>query len=181
MSLIKTILIGIISFVLLIFIIGSFLPKEKSMEQKIYLKASEDLLTEIFIHPENWKLWHDQLKDNDRVVLTPKGKGEGAVLMVEIPNEQRSKLTCESISNAHFRFSTLMGDKEGGIKAVSEFSWKEEGEQSFALVYKTTWELGSNPIHKMLSFMIEDYYQIEQERTLNNIKIYMNKMLSRAQ
>lgn len=178
MSLVKSILIGIASFIALLFVIGFFIDSEKLVQSEKYVMGTPELFEKIFKDPQQWANWHDQLKDNDKVVLTPSNSGVGAILEVEIPQVQYSILKCTDWQSNSFTFSTQMGQMDGGIDVSSTLRWVDQGANSYRMIYESTWNLGANPINKLLSFMIEDYYSQEQQRTLDNIKDLLDQEMN---
>ncbi len=168
MRTIKGVWIGIISFVILFFLIGMILSDTQIVSRDLWIKTEQSKLDSLFHNPNNWSKWHAQLIDNPNVELKSLGYKETAQLHVLVSKGASSLLKTDSIGDGYFSFVTTIDNEDNGIKTYSWFDYKEE-EGTIVLKFTNRYYLGNNPFYRFVGLGFDRIMGNETNAMLENI------------
>lgn len=165
----KKILFTILGIVLLLVIVGFFLPSEYHAERSITIQAPVATVFDLVNNLENWKNWSPWQQDDPtlKVAYGEKTAGVGASYSWVSENSGQGTLTIEkSIENQTIE-TDLDFKSEGEAKGRWTFEQTGEG-------VKVTWEIhgdaGYNLINRYFGLMIDTFVGPYFEKGLANLK-----------
>jgi effector-binding domain-containing protein len=177
MNLLKKIAIGLFAFVVLMIVIGFFLPSKFSIERSMVMKSQPGPIFDQVNILKNWEKWSPWRKMDPQSVMTyndiPSGKG--AAYDWTSPNKRTGSGTM-----------TITDVKENEeILTKLDFKGQGQGESSYHFEKveggtKVTWEMhsdiGANPFVKWMMVLSKGMMEKMFDQGLNDIKTIVESM-----
>jgi len=179
MKVIKIIGLSILGLVLLLAIIGFFLPSVSNLERSMVMKASPELVFEQVNSVKNWENWSTWKKMDPKMEITygEIPSGSGAFYSWKGTESGEGRLTITE-SQPHSLIKSDLDFGEMGI-AKCDYTFEALSDGGTKMIWKFTSEIGNNPFKRLMSKMFEGILadQFDQGMaTINEIMMNMPKI-----
>ena len=177
MKALKRILLVLGILVLLIVIIGFFLPSKVHVERSVVIKAPANMAFDQVNTLKNWEGWSPWHKLDPNMVLTYSGPASGVGAKYAWTSNDKN------VGNGNMTITASMPDSFVGT--AMDFMEHGKGTADFTFTKtpdgtKVTWgmnsDMGMNPIAHYFGMMMDKMVGSEFEKGLNNMKEIVEKM-----
>jgi effector-binding domain-containing protein len=176
MKILKIIGISILGLILLLAIIGFFLPSVSNIERSMDMKAAPELVYEQVNNVKNWENWSPWKKMDPKMEITYGEilSGPGAYYTWKGPESGEGKLTITESQP----FSLIKSDLDFGEmgSAKCDYLFAENADGGTKMTWKFTSEIGGNPFKRLMSAlfkgMLEEQFDIGM-KGINEITMNM--------
>jgi effector-binding domain-containing protein len=154
MKLLKTIGISILGLILILFIIGFFLPSKSIVERTMLIQASPAIVFEQVNTLKNWEKWSPWKEMDPEMVNTygDKPSGTGAFYSWIGPASGEGKLTITESQE----YSLIKSDLDFGEMGTAKCDYYfEEVDGGTKMTWKFESDLGGNPINRWIGLLMK--------------------------
>jgi effector-binding domain-containing protein len=175
MKLLKIIGISILGLILLLAIIGFFLPSVSNIERSMDMKAAPELVFEQVNNVKNWENWSPWKKMDPKmeIVYGEISSGAGANYSWKGPESGEGKLTItESVP-----YSLIKSDLDFGEmgSAKCDYVFEPLADGGTKMTWKFSSEIGGNPFKRLMSALFEGMLKDQFDSGMKGInEITMN-------
>ncbi|WP_165784686.1 SRPBCC family protein [Solitalea longa] len=168
MKVLKNLLIGLVSIVLLLYVISFFLPSEYTVTRTAVIKAPVDRVFNEFNDFQHWLKWNafDDDFPDIKYTTTEPSTGMGAKQSWVSEQMNGSMTIIESAPNQHIKLLLMFEGFDDPLIATIQFEAVPEGT-------KVTWtdqgKLGKNPVYKYMGLMMDKMMGKNMEQSFENI------------
>ena len=176
MKLLKTIGLSIIGVILLLVIIGFFLPSTSHIERTMLIHASPEVVFDQVNTLKNWEKW-SPWREMDPEVETVYGdipSGPGAYYTWKGPNSGEGKLTITEIEATSSIKSDLDFGEMGSAKCDYYFEPTDGGTN---MTWKFESELGGNPISRWVGMLMKGMLEDQFDSGMKKIDSYAGSVI----
>ncbi len=177
MKLLKTIGISILGLIILLVIVGFFLPSKSIVERSMVINASPAVVFEQVNTLKNWEKWSPWKEMDPEMVNTygEKPSGIGAYYSWVGPASGEGKLTItESQPN-----SMIKSDLDFGEMGIAKCDYYfEDAEGGTKMTWKYESELGGSPINRWIGFLLHGMLADQFDSGMNKINSYASTLVA---
>lgn len=171
MKIVRNILIISAGLLLLLFIIGLFLPSEYKIERQITINSVPDSIIPFIMNLSNWEKWsYISTKKDSTLKLTFKDSkfGSNSQLFWKSDYMGTGKVIINDYkTNERIGYDMIFGEDDHKINGL--FLFKASNNQT-----KVTWmdygELGFNPVARIFGLFLDGFIGKDLELSLSNLK-----------
>ena len=176
MKFIKRLLISVVSILLLLLIVGFFLPQKQHVERNVEISAAAETIYPHLANPKlfsQWSPW-SSIDPNMKTTYTGPEAGKGAGMTWESDNQSvgtGSWVITKAVENESLEVNMDFGDQGG---ATSFFTLAPSGDKT-----KVTWgfdtDAGMNPMMRWMGLLMDKMVGTEYEKGLAVLKQQLEK------
>lgn len=171
MKLLKTIGISILGLIILLVIVGFFLPSKSIVERSMVINASPAVVFEQVNTLKNWEKWSPWKEMDPEMVNTygEKPSGVGAYYSWIGPASGEGKLTITE-SQAH---SMIKSDLDFGKMGIAKCDYYfEDTEGGTKMTWKFESDLGGNPINRWVGLLMNGMLEEQFDMGMSKMNKY---------
>lgn len=171
--------IGILSFILLLFIISLFLPKKVTISSSMLIHCQQDVAFDLVNDLKKWDSWAvwNKMDPNWKLTYLDKTKGEGAGYRWESNNDSVGRGSLTVLTSIPNDSIYIRMDIQGWGSTYSFYSFKKVNDSTQVTVgfYQ---DFAWNPFTKLIFSFMDMTKSIETDFdiNLNNMKQILEKM-----
>lgn len=169
MRLLKLLIYGLFTLLILVFLIPVFLPSSVELSQSIKIATEARQVFRLVNDFENWKLWSPFQLDNPDVEARISGpvSGEGSKLIYKSNTAGEGSITIIE-SKPYSTIRMMLGMPKGGI-AVDEWNFEQNGD---TVLVKWTLSLSElkYPFHRYFGFFSRSLMSPFQQKGLEKLR-----------
>ncbi|MCO4294789.1 SRPBCC family protein [Solitalea sp. MAHUQ-68] len=169
MKVLKNLLVGLVSIIILLVIISFFLASEYTVSRTTVIKAPVEKVYSEFNDLNHWLTWNSFDDDfpDIKYTTTDPGNGVGAKQSWVSEKMNGSMTITESVPNKHVKILLQFEGFDDPLQANIDMEPVAEGT-------KVTWtdegKLGKNPVYKYMGLMMDKMMGGNMEKSFENIK-----------
>ncbi|MEZ5172111.1 MAG: SRPBCC family protein [Bacteroidia bacterium] len=175
MKVLKTIGLSLLGLIVVLLIIGFFLPSTTHVERSMIIKASPPLVFEQVNVLKNWEKWSPwrEMDPEMKVTYGEQASGMGAWYSWTGPKSGEGKLTLTSVKP----YSQIMSDLDFGEMGIAKCDYLFEPAEGGT---KMTWifdsELGGNPVSRWMGILMKGMLESQFDAGMNKINSYAGEL-----
>ncbi|MEX1188342.1 MAG: SRPBCC family protein [Bacteroidia bacterium] len=175
MKLLKTIGLSILGLLILLVIIGFFLPSTSIVERSMVINASPAIVFDQVNTVQNWEKWSPWKEMDPEMVNTygDQPSGTGAYYTWIGPKAGEGKLTITESEPTKLIKSDLDFGEMGVAKCDYSFEPAENGTK---MTWKFESELGGNPMSRWMGFIMKGMLEEQFDMGMNKMNSYVGEL-----
>ncbi len=149
MRILKIIGLSLLAIVLLIAVVGLFLPSTVSLERSIVINASAEKTFEQVNTLKNWEQWNPFLKMDPQTKIAYNNIPEGAGAIYTWASEKTGEGTMTILNSTPFSSIKFQLEFKGQGLSQSEIRFNPEGTNATKVTWPFTSDIGNNPFSRV--------------------------------
>lgn len=165
------VLVSLLGLILLLLLVGLFLPKTYMVHRSIIINAEPNEITRTIAEPSTWPIWSVWNKKTDPTVEfefkgPESGVGAEMIWQGEKLESGRLKIT-EYIPGKKVKYSLFMETSDIYSSGTIKLDYLKEG---ILVKWSHSGSLGNNPVFRWFGFMMESMLGQDFEVSLKGLK-----------